>query len=226
MEENGWTDLIGDKELEAWQARPGEWLIGGDAELDPANPKRLLVKPGHGVIANGKKGTAKDLVTKRKFGPIKAHVEFMIPKGSNSGVKFEGLYEIQIYDSWGKKAPTASDCGGIYPRAELKPTYHHIDTGIPPRTNACKRPGEWQTLDVTFLPPRFNAKGEKTANGRFVKVVLNGTVIHENVELKTPTGHAWREKEIAEGPLLLQADHGPVAFRTVRVRTYSEEPKR
>jgi pimeloyl-ACP methyl ester carboxylesterase len=222
---DGWIDLIGDQGLEAWQARADEWLIGGDAEIDPANPKRLVAKPGKGVIVNGKKGAAKDLLSKRKFGPVEAHVEFLIPKGSNSGVKFEGQYEIQIYDSWGKDKPTASDCGGIYPRAELKPTYHHIDKGIPPRSNACKRPGEWQTLDVIFLPPRFDAAGKKTANARFVKVVLNGTPIHENVEVETPTGHAWRDKETAEGPLLLQADHGPVAFRNVRVRPYAREDK-
>jgi hypothetical protein len=71
---------------------------------------------------------------------------------------------------------------------------------------------------VLFLAPRFNAQGKKTANARFVKVILNGQVIHENVDLKTPTGHAWRNKEVAQGPLLLQADHGPVAFRNVRVR--------
>jgi hypothetical protein len=223
--DDGWIDLIGDKELEAWDARADEWLIGGDAELDSTNAKRLVAKPGKGVILNGKKGNARDLRTKQKYGPIEAHVEFLIPKGSNSGVKFEGLYEIQIQDSWGKKEATASDCGGIYPRAELKPTYHHIDKGIPPKSNACKRPGQWQTLDVIFLPPRFDEKGKKTANARFVKVMLNDVVIHDNVEAKTPTGHAWREKEIAEGPLLLQADHGPVAFRKVRVRPYADEKK-
>ena len=223
--DDGWINLIGDKELEAWDARADEWLIGGDAELDSTNAKRLVAKSGKGVILNGKKGNAHDLRSKQKFGPIEARVEFLIPKGSNSGVKFEGLYEIQIQDSWGKKEATASDCGGIYPRAELKPTYHHIDKGIPPKSNACKRPGEWQTLDVIFLPPRFDEKGEKTANARFVKVMLNGVVIHDNVEAKTPTGHAWREKEIAEGPLLLQADHGPVAFRKVRVRPYAGEKK-
>src|SRR5262249_22052713 len=114
--DDGWIDLIGDKPLQAWQASADEWLIGGDAELDPANPKRLIAKPGQGVLVNGKKGHAKDLLSKQKFRAIEAHVEFLIPKGSNSGVKFEGLYEVQIYDSWCKKVPTASDCGGIYPR--------------------------------------------------------------------------------------------------------------
>jgi hypothetical protein len=163
-------------------------------------------------------GKTENLVTRQKFADLQAHVEFLIPRRSNSGVKFEGLYEIQIFDSWGVKTPKADDCGGIYPRAEMEPTYHHIDDGVPPRVNAARPPGEWQTLDVLFQAPRFDAAGKKTANARFLKVVLNGQVIHENVELKTPTGHAWHEREVATGSLLLQADHGPVAFRAVRVR--------
>jgi hypothetical protein len=51
---------------------------------------------------------------------------------------------------------------------------------------------------------------------------LNGQVIHDDVEVKTPTGQAWRDKEVAEGPLLLQADHGPVAFRNIRVRPHKK----
>jgi hypothetical protein len=145
----------------------------------------------------------------------------MIPKGSNSGVKFHAHYEIQIQDSFGKtKELTGDDCGGIYPRAEQKPKYHHIDKGIAPKVNACKAPGEWQTLDVIFLAPRFDADGKKVANAKIVKAVLNGKVIHEDQELLTPTGHNWKNKEVATGPLLLQGDHGPVAFRNLRVRPY------
>ena len=66
--------------------------------------------------------------------------------------------------------------------------------------------------------PRFDSEGKKIRNARFDKVVLNGQVVHENVELNTPTGNAWKLKEIARGPLLLQGDHGPVAFRKIRVR--------
>jgi len=127
------------------------------------------------------------------------HVEFLIAKRSNSGVKLHGHYEIQIADSHGVKEPTADDCGGVYPRAEQKPKYHHIDKGIPPKTNAARAAGEWQTLDIIFLAPRFDSAGKKTANARLVKVVLNGQVIHENVELLTPTGHAWKNPEMAKG---------------------------
>ena len=74
----------------------------------------------------------------------------MIPNHSNSGVKLEGVYEIQIFDSWQVDKPTGADCGGIYPRAEQKPQYHHIDDGVPPLVNAAKKSGEWQTLEIVF----------------------------------------------------------------------------
>ena len=176
------------------------------------------------MFINGPKGRTKDLITKENFRDVEIHVEFLIPKGSNSGVKFEGLYEIQIRDTANDKELTGDSCGGIYPRAEEKPKYHHIDDGIPPRVNACLPAGQWQTLDAIFMAPRFDDKGKKTANARLVRALLNGQVIHENVELKTPTGGNWVKKEIPEGPLLLQADHGPVAFRNVRVRAYQGVP--
>ncbi|HEV3205077.1 MAG TPA: DUF1080 domain-containing protein [Gemmataceae bacterium] len=220
-----WIVLLGDKGLDAWKDPSREWIEAASVTQDPNNPQKLIPKAGKGIWVNGK-GRTRDLVTKQSFGDIEAHVEFLIPKKSNSGVKFEGLYEIQIYDSFGAKTLSGSDCGGIYPRAEQKPQYHHIDKGIPPKTNAAKPPGEWQTLDVVFKVPRFDEAGNKTANARFVKVVLNGELIHDNVEVPTPTGHAWRNKEVPTGPLLLQADHGPVAFRNVKVRPYNGENKK
>jgi hypothetical protein len=226
-EKDFWTDLSsGEKALEAWASPPGDWLCAGSAEPDSKNPRVLRAKQGHGILVNGRKGRTVDLITKQKFRDIEVHLEFLIPKGSNSGVKFEGLYEIQILDSFGVKKPKGSDCGGIYPRAEEEPEYHHIDEGVPPRSNAARPAGEWQTLDVIFRAPRFEPKDKKVANARFVKVILNGQVIHENVEVRTPTGSAWRlKKEMAEGPLLLQGTHGPVAFRNVRIRPYTEGEK-
>lgn len=221
--ERGWTDLTN---LAVWKGKTDGWVVAGGAKADPKNERRLVSEPGKGVLVNGPKGRAPDLVTRQSFGDVEVHLEFLIPKRSNSGVKLEGLYEIQIYDSHGKKALTGNDCGGVYPRAELKPAYHYLDKGIPPKTNAARPAGEWQTLDVIFLAPRFNSEGKKTANARFVKVVLNGAVIHEDVELKWPTGHAWTQKEVPTGPLLLQGDHGPVAFRNVRVRPCAAVPGR
>ncbi len=225
-DDGDWTDLTAVPDWGAWKMPTGDWQTVEGVRLDPKNPKRLVSTPGSGVIVNGPIGRTTNLVSKVEFGDIEAHFEFMVPKGSNAGVKFEGLYEVQIYDSFGVKMPKASDCGGIYPRAELLPRYHHIDEGYPPRVNACRPPGEWQTLDVIFKAPRIDSRGKKVANARFVKVVLNGQAVHENQEVASPTGHAWTRKEMARGPLLLQADHGPVAFRNIRVRPLSEDRSR
>jgi hypothetical protein len=222
--EEKWLELTPPgKDLSAWKGPVGDWLFAESVTLDPANPKLLAAKPGEGSIVNGTKGRSKDLVTKQNFRDVEVHVEFLIAKGSNSGVKLMGLYEVQILDSFGAKQLTGDSCGGIYPRAELKPKYHHIDKGTAPRLNACKPAGEWQTLDIVFQAPRFDSDNKKVRNARFVKVTLNGQVVQENVEMQYPTGHAWHNPEVAEGPLLLQGDHGPVAFRNVRIRALTQK---
>jgi len=148
--------------------------------------------------------------TKRDFGDIRLHLEFMTPympdKGGqgrgNSGVYLQDRYEIQVLDSFGLDAKDG-DCGGIY------------KVGAP-KVNACLPPGRWQTYDITFTAPRFDAGGKKTANAR-VTVLHNGKVIHENREIPRPTGGASNKLEVAVAPLRLQ-DHGnPVRFRNVWV---------
>jgi hypothetical protein len=216
--DQGWISLLADSELKAWKEPHGAWLVAGDARLDPHDATRLSAVPGKGVIINGPEGRTRNLVTIGEFGDLAAHLEFLIPRHSNSGVKLQGLYEIQICDSHDSKRLTGSDSGGIYPRAELLPRYHHLDLGHAPLVNAARPAGEWQSLDFLFKAPRFDASGRKVTNARLVKVVLNGKVVHEELELRAPTGHAWRLPEVRRGPLLLQADHGPVAFRNISVR--------
>lgn len=220
--DDDWVVLVGGKSFDAWKNSSG-WQYVGDVELDKKNPRRFVVEPGEGAIYNGPTGRTSNLVTKEKYQDVEVHLEFNIPKGSNSGIKLEGLYEIQILDSYGRKGLSGRDCGGIYPRAELLPRYHYLDDGRPPLVNACKPAGEWQTLDIVFRAPRFDEKGKKIRKARFEKVELNGRLIHENVEVDCPTGHAWRkEAETPTGPILLQADHGPSAFRNVRVKRLSK----
>lgn len=216
----GWTDLFSDG-LAAFRTPTDRWQQIGAVTLDPKNARRFVAKDGQSVWYNGPKGNARNLYTKQKYGDLELHLEFNLPKGSNSGVKFHGHYEIQLTDSFGAKKLTGDHCGGIYPRAEARPRYHHIDKGIAPRVNACTAPGTWQTLEVVFRAPRFDAKGKKIANARIVRAMLNGQVIHADLELRTPTGDRWQNAEMAEGPLMLQADHGPIAFRNVRVRVSS-----
>jgi hypothetical protein len=131
----------------------------------------------------------------------------MIPKGSNSGIYLQGRYEVQILDSFGKTDDQLKpgDCGGIYKTAA-------------PKTNAIKAPGEWQTLDIVFRAPRFDADGKKTENAKFINVTMNGTQIHENVDTPHTTGGEISKDEKATGPIMLQGNHGVVAIRNLRIK--------
>ena len=213
-DESGW--MVISKELASFQDPKDGWSICGKVKLDSANRRKLVTDPGQEILVSHGHGV--NLRTREMYRDCEVEVEFMIPQGSNSGVKLSGCYEVQIFDSWKKKKVTGSDCGGIYPRAEQKPRYHTLDDGVPPKENACREPGQWQTLKIAFRSPRFDATGKKIANAKFDRVELNGRLIHENQEVAYPTGHAWHDKEHEKGPPLLQGDHGPVAFRNLRVR--------
>jgi hypothetical protein len=213
----GWTDLFAGSDLGAWQD-PAGWQVAKSVTLDPQNPRKLTVEPGEGVLIS--LGRGKDLLSKQTFTDVEVHAEFLIARESNSGVKLMGLYEIQIIDrpAVPPEKLTGDFTGGIYPRAEPPPSFRHIDRGFPPLVYAAKPAGEWQTLDIAFTAPRFAADGKKIANAEFVKVLLNGRLVQQGRDVGSPTGHAHIKKEVATGPLMLQGDHGPVAFRDVRVR--------
>jgi hypothetical protein len=203
-------------DLSAWRKPTGQWRIAGQAVMDPADPRQLRIEDGVGILANGPKGGTSDLFTAREFGDVEVHVEFMIPSRSNSGIYLMGRYEVQIYDSFGvaKDEYPGIECGGIYPRW----IDNHNVGGHSPRVNASRPSGQWQTFDVTFRAPRFGRDGKKTADAAFVKVVHNGKVIHQNVAVTGPTRSAAFDDERPAGPLMLQGDHGPVAFRNIRIR--------
>jgi hypothetical protein len=221
VDDGEWLDLM---TLDAWKAPIDGWSAVGSVGLDAKDPKKFVVESGIGILYNGPTGRGANLISKESFGDVAIHVEFNVPKGSNSGVKFQAVYEVQIFDSFGSKLkPTGSDCGGVYARSEDKPKYRHIDDGYPPLINACLAPGEWQVLDLTFLAPRFEASGRKLECAR-VSAVLNGKTVQDNVEVHSPTGSHWRDKEKATGPILLQGDHGPVAFRNLKARPLPAKP--
>jgi hypothetical protein len=169
-------------------------------------------EPGDRII-NGASRTA-NLVTTDKFGDCELYVEFMVPQGSNSGVYLHGLYEIQIFDSYGKPQVTTSDGGAIYHRwIDNKPT-----GGSAPKVNAQAAPGQWQSYQAWFRAPRFDAAGKKIDNARFLRVLHNGIVVQENVELEGPTRAHMNIPEAPTNPLMLQGDHGPVAIRNIWIR--------
>ena len=190
------------KSLAGWKAKhpeKGKWVVGTAV----AEGNKLAAKEGGSELVNVQPGT--DLYTEAKYGDCTIEVEFMVPKGSNSGVYVMGEYEVQILDSYGKPADklTQGDLGALYSAAA-------------PKVNAAKAPGEWQKFVIEFQAPKFEGS-KKTANAKFIKVTLNDTVLHENVEVKGPTPSGITGKEAAEGPLMFQGDHGPVAFRNIKV---------
>jgi hypothetical protein len=224
----GLTQTAGaDDNFAAFHQPAGDWFEAGDAVLNPDQSRLLVGKPGTGVLINGKLGKCPSLITRRRdYRDVDVHVEFMVAQGSNSGIIFHGNHEIQILDSYGIEKPTAGHCGGIYPRAENEPTYHHIDKGSPPRVNAAKRPGQWQTMDIIFQAARFDEDGKKTDHAKFVKVVHNGRVIQENQEVPYACGPNWDRKQFPQGPIIIQGDYGPIAVRNVRIKEWKADEEK
>ncbi len=203
-----WVEVSVSKDLAGWKlkgdAAKSKWAVGS-AAVDPADPSRLIVQPGGNELVNADKGHGVDIASEATFGDALIAVEVMVPRGSNSGIYVMGEYEIQVLDSFGRTNLGMGDMGAIYSRAV-------------PKLNACKEPGQWQKYEIEYRAPKFDAQGQKTANGRIVKVTLNGKVIHEDVELTGPTGGAWAGREAASGPIMFQGDHGAVAYRNIRVK--------
>lgn len=208
--------LFNGKDFTGWRSPTGDWLAAKGVWLDPTDQTKFAIAPGHGVAVNGATGRTVELVTEAEFADVELHVEFCVPRHSNSGVYLMGRYEIQVFDSFGvaqDKYP-GIECGGIYPRWVKEQNVE----GHTPRVNASKPPGQWQKFDIIFRAPRFDSSGKKIANARFMKVVHNGKVVHENVELNGPTRATLWEDEKPTGPLRLQGDHGPVAYRNLRIK--------
>ena len=185
----------------------------------PLQAVELKWKPNkwtvQGSSASNGKGGVPDIVSDQKFGDQMVHVEFRIPKGSNSGVYLQGNYEVQVFDSFGKpwKELTFADCGGIY---ESFAKTNRFEGSAPARA-AEKAPGQWNSLDILFRAPRFDKSGKKVENANFVEVRLNGVVVQRNVSMVSPTGAPLTEKEVPTGPLRLQGDHGAVEYRNIWV---------
>ncbi|MCX6634974.1 MAG: DUF1080 domain-containing protein, partial [Acidobacteria bacterium] len=90
--------------------------------------------------------------------------------------------------------------------------------GSAPAVNANRRPGEWQSFQIWFRAPRFDAAGKKTGNARFIRVLHNGVPVQTDVEVDGPTRAHMNIPEAPLNPLMLQGDHGPVAYRSIHIR--------
>lgn len=168
-------------------------------------------------IADGTMGPDKggDLQTVKEFGDCQLHVEFQTPAdedGSgqgrgNSGIFLMGRYEIQVLDSY--RNPT-------YPDGQAASIYGQY----PPLVNPSRPAGEWQTYDIVFRAPRFDAEGALLAPAR-VTVLHNGVLVQWDRTLLGPTSHRSLPKYSAHGlraPLRLQNHGDAVRYRNLWIR--------
>ena len=193
-----------------------EWVSNRDKM-----PARWIVS--NGVMTVSKEKGVGNIETKRTFQNYQLHIEWKIPENitgtdqarGNSGVfmastgQGDAGYELQILDSYKNRTYSNGQAGSIYKQ------------GIP-LVNPSRKPGEWQTYDVVWMAPLFNADGSlKTAAN--VTVFFNGVLVQNHFELTGETLYIGKPfyKKYESAPIKLQA-HGdasePVSFRNIWVR--------
>jgi hypothetical protein len=213
-------------DLSFFRQPASSWRIAGDVKADLNASNVLLLTNGTGMLVNlpDKKTPGADLFSNIEHGDADLELDYMMAKGSNSGIYLQGNYEIQLIDSWGSVHTKSGDNGGIYQRwDESRGQGNEGYEGYAPRQSVTRAPGLWQHLKISFQAPRFDNAGNKIENARMLRVELNGITIHENVEMYGPTRGAMGAEK-AFGPLRIQGDHGPVAFRNIRFAIY-DKPK-
>ena len=146
-----------------------------------------------GVLLN--EGRGWNIITKQKFKDYKFRIDVKVPPRGNSGIYINGRYEVQVADSHGRGV-SKGGMGAIYGRAV-------------PTANPSKPADEWQTLEITFVD-------------YWATVVLNGTKIVDNVLIEGITGGALDSPESEPGPIMLQGDHGPIAYRNFLLTTLAQ----
>ena len=167
--------LLNGKDLSGWHASEPSAKPAWTVE------RGVLMSPGHGP----------ELISDKRFEDFKLHIEFNCGHGANSGVYLRGRYELQVEDDPVPEGPSQRT-GGVY-------------GFIAPNPEAPRRPGEWQSYDVTLV-------------GRRVTVLLNGTTIIDNQEIPGITGGALDSHEELPGPIYLQgSEDGHVAYRNIVV---------
>jgi len=207
--------------LDSFESPSANWQLAGDVFMDTYQDQHVDAIDGTGVLVNTAEGNQpQDIYTSLDHGDIDLSFDFMMARESNSGIYLQGRYEIQLFDSWGINKPRFSDLGGIYQWWEDGRGVG----GTAPNVNAALAPGVWQHMEIKFRAPRFNEQGQKIDNARLEEVILNGKVIHTDLELIHPTGGAMSNEEAPFGPLRIQGDHGPVAIKNIRYKRYDNAP--
>ena len=183
---------------------PGRLVIG---DVDAGDPPELIC-PGGGA----------DLATAEDYGDFEARLEYLLPEGSNAGVIPHGRYELQLLDDGHRQAKLQAkelkrSGGRLHPNGHLSAYGFAAPTALPELAA-----GRWHELSFRFVAPRFGPDGAKTADARFERVTVDGVEALAGADLPGTTGKRDRGAEAPTGPFVLQGDHGPVAFRNLRLR--------
>ena len=177
------------------------------------NPSGWIVENGSLVCVKGKGS----IQTKRKFNDFQLHIEWRTPSPAigknqdrgNSGVYLQGLYEVQVLDSYENRTYRNGQAGSIYKQ-------------YAPLVNACRKPGVWQTYDIIYTAPRFDDDSTVYFTPPRVTVIHNGVLIQNNVSLRGPTLYEgipeYSVRKHGPEPLLLQDHDHPVAYRNIWIR--------
>jgi len=145
----------------------------------------------HPVQEKGQHKNYGNLRTDREFEDFNLKVEVLVRKGENSGIYVRGIYEVQVADTYGKPLDP-HNMGAVYSR-------------IRPTESAEKAPGQWQTMDITFVQ-------------RHMTVVLNGKRIIDNQPVVGCTGGALWSDVNRPGPIYIQGDHTGIEYRSLVLR--------
>lgn len=195
--------LFDGKNLDAWtKVLEKDWLVGGA----PADNFKILPNGVLEVVPHGA-GFYESIITKQHFGDLKMHVEFrLLGEPTNGGVYLMSRYELNIKDAYGTVGTTPIGFGNV---ANPKDLYPPMNVAFPPM--------QWQTFDVDFRAPRFDATGTKKTENARITLVHNGVMIYKDVEIIELKGSTSKLGEAGVGPIYLQ-DHGNAyQFRNIWV---------
>lgn len=210
--------LFDGSDLSKWESAPDKKVLLPGKDLSKF--KRSAGGEAKWIIRNGTLVVNKevgDIQTKQSFGDFQLHIEWQIPDGiegesqkrGNSGVFLQGMYELQVLDSYQNETYANGQSGSIYKQT-------------PPLVNAMRKPGEWNTYDIIYMAPTFRKDGTYRTKPT-ITVLHNGVLIQNNTTIlgTTPFIGFPQVLEHDKGPIRLQA-HGdksePISFRNIWIR--------
>lgn len=200
-DEEGWLRLTYGDATDLWSA--AGWTLC-DAEPDIGDPRTFRTREGNGALVNDP-AAATPLTSEVELGDCVVETEFMLPQGGKGVLWIAGRYGIEFAD--------APELGARSVGVVLTPAGR-----IEPGFGAYRGHGQWHELQVRYRAPRFDAEGRKVEDARLEQVLVDGTLLHEDVSLPGASGGAPMKAEAARGPLAFAGGSGLYALRGVRAK--------